>query len=102
MTTDLSASTLPSKDVKHSVLMNALRKVQDVVDHLDELNHKLGVYKQNIAAPAATAAAIPSPEAPKKPEPDTLVAVLDHLPDSIQCKVDKLHSMLNDLENSLI
>jgi len=89
------------KQAKHSELLGLLHQVQDVINHLEELNKKLGVYR--IAPiPAAVAPAAPFPEEPKKPEPNTLVALLDLLPESINHKVNKLHGMLSDLENSLL
>ncbi len=102
---EITAGVAPAKEEKHLILLKALRQVQEVVDQLDDLNRKLGVYKQRIVIPAAVAAssaAIPPPEVPKDPVPDTLVAVLEHLPDKLNAKVNKLHDMLNDLENSLI
>lgn len=90
-----NAMAPPAKDPKHSTLFELYHQISEVVSNLHTLNSKLGVYND-----------VPMPctgeEVKQPPNPDTLVAVIDRLPDMLGGKISELHNLLNELENSLI
>lgn len=88
------AQCVPCTEAKHSILFGLTHELQEVVNRFEALNTRLGVYKENKECEAVKLS--------NNPSPDTLVEVIDQLPEMLNCKISKLHGMINDMENSLI
>jgi len=84
-----------SREAKHNQLLDALNNLRTVTDHVNDLALDLGVKRSE---------PIPEPmTATKEPNTvDNLVNVLDMLPHAMRCEVERIHTTLSDIKNSLI
>jgi len=84
---------------KYLDLLEINGQINDIYQHINDLNMKLGVINRNESKIA------PSPTAPlnipKTPVPESLVSVLDQLPDMVSAKVTQIHNLLDSLAENL-
>lgn len=82
-----------SRQAKHDQLLAIYHQLDDLINHIEDLNRRLGV---------SLTSEEPSPVPVPEPNLDTLVGVLDALPSMVGIKFSKGHRLLNDLEENLI
>lgn len=95
------AQTASSNDVtdrtrKSVNLVNSAEEIKHVISHLMDLQHSLGIYDQ--PEPMA-----PPPNEMKEPEADnSLVNVLNTLPETIRNDCAKAHNIIEKIQENLL
>jgi hypothetical protein len=91
MTNLSETSCEAAREPKYVELSRIIEQLTDIIQHIENVNAKLGVNR----------APTPVEKLPEMPSLDSLVNVLDHLPTMVNGKVQQIHGLLNDLEQSL-
>jgi len=84
----------PCPEEKYVSLMSVYHQINDVINRLDNLNERLGVYGEVLT----------SGDKPKADsmDPSNLIQVIDRLPGMAGDKLSNIHDLISQLESRLI
>jgi len=84
----------PCPEEKYVSLMSVYHQINDVLNRLDNLNERLGVYGDMVVSD--------NKEKESCKDPNNLIQVIDRLPGMASDKLSNIHDLISQLESRLI